>query len=78
MFFLFFCVYLYVNKITKNQNIHSMTQILHNSFRPAERLSGTNSFGKAVVASCNNAIKGGEWYDAPGVEREVGVMRYRF
>jgi len=52
-----------------------MTQMLHNSFRPSERLSGTNSFGKAVVALCGNAIKGNEWYDAPGVEREVGVMR---
>ena len=43
-----------------------MTQMLHNSFRLSQRLSETRSFGKAVVASCNTPIKGGEWYDAPG------------
>ena len=52
-----------------------MTQMLHKNFSQSERLTDSRSFGKAVVASCNNAIKGGEWYDAPGVEREVGVMR---
>lgn len=52
-----------------------MAQMLQHSFRLSQRLTESRNFGKAVVASCGNAIKGGEWYDAPGAAREVGVMR---
>lgn len=51
-----------------------MTQMLH-SFRPSLRLSDSRSFGKAVVASCNTTIKGGEWYEVPGAGGEVGPRR---
>ena len=51
-----------------------MTQMLHNTkhfSRPVD--SSRISLADAVL--CGSCFKGNEWYDAPGVEREVGVMR---
>lgn len=70
MFFIFF-VYLYSNK---NNFIHSMTQMLHNTKRYSRPVdSKRTDLGIAVL--CGSCFKSNDWYDAPGVEGEVGVMR---
>ena len=70
-FFLFFSTIYIVNK---NQFIHSMTQMLHNTKRYSRPVdSKRTDLGIAVL--CGSYFKGNKWYDAPGVEGEVGVMR---
>ena len=51
-----------------------MTQMLHNTKRYSHPVdSKRTDLGIAVL--CGSCFKSNEWYDAPGVEGEVGVMR---
>ena len=70
-FFLFFSTIYIVNK---NQFIHSMTQMLHNTKRYSRPVDSKRT-DLGITALCGSYIKSNDWYDAPGVEGEVGVMR---
>ena len=73
MFFFLFFSTIYIATI-KNQFIHSMTQMLHNTKRYSRPVdSKRTDLGIAVL--CGSCFKSNDWYDAPGVEGEVGVMR---
>ena len=51
-----------------------MTQMLHNTKRYSRPVDSKRT-DLGIAALCGSYFKGNKWYDAPGVEGEVGVMR---
>jgi hypothetical protein len=76
-FFLFFSkklVYLYSEQKSNLKIIQKMAQMLHNT-KQYSRPVDSRRTDLAIAVLCGSCFKGNEWYEAPGVEGEVGVMR---
>ena len=51
-----------------------MAQMLHNT-KQFSRPVDSRRTDLDIAVLCGSCFKGNEWYEAPGVEGEVGVMR---